>query len=564
MTRPVRNQGRAIRMRIVRAASVAVAALALLAGCVAIPSSGGVNQGPPVQNGGNGSIVDAPLGPQRNASKSEIFADFLQAATSSAANYEIAREFLTAKASNTWDPTASVLIREKPANPVDVGANSFAYTVSTKASVNALGVYSEQATDSDETLNYSFSKVKGQWRISRLPDGLVLSRDSFENSFNDYPIYFFDPEYHYLVPDVRWFPTGTTVPNRIVAALLAGPADWLQGGVVSSALAGIKAGSPVSVRNNTAVVDLSADAASAKAVVLARISNQLNSSLDVTSLAISHVSITAHGAPLAVANPGLSTQRVAVAQNSPPLVQKGKQFGYSPRVASLGTISTQIVGLNGSAVVLDHALTAAAVLARLGVYRVTPSAQKLVDGRSGLIAPSIDPSGYVWSVPGNNAAAIIAVGSDGVQHPISSTIPAKSTIVSLDVSRDGTRVLIYLATGTGPRLIVAGIIRRGGVPTSLGPLLDLPVSSATPIDATWVDPSTVAVLNEASGEEAVTSYPIGGSPSEATTTEGAVHLVGAVDIDSLRLITSTGQLQQLRAGGWQDINATASILATQQ
>jgi hypothetical protein len=551
-------------MRLVRAASVVVAALGLLAGCVAIPSSGGVNQGPLVQNGGNGSIVDAPLGPQRNASKSNIFADFLQAATSSTANYEIAREFLTAKASNSWDPTASVLIREKPASPVDVGANSFAYTVSTKASVNALGVYSEQATDSDETLNYSFTKVKGQWRISGLPDGLVLSRDSFENSFNDYPIYFFDPEYHYLVPDVRWFPTGTTVPNRIVAALLAGPADWLQGGAVSSALAGIKAGSPVSVRNNTAVVDLSADAASAKALVLARISNQLNSSLDVTSLGISHVSITAHGAPLAVANPGLSNQRVAVAQNSPPLVEKGKQFGFSPRVTSL-TISSQIVSLNGSAVVLDHAQTAAAVLARLGVYRVTPSsAPKLVDGRSGLIAPSIDPSGYVWSVPGNNAAAILAVGSDGTRHSISSTIPANSTIVSLDVSRDGTRVLIYLATGTGPRLIVAGIIRRAGVPTSLGPLLDLPVSSATPIDATWVDPSTVAALNAASGEEAVTSYPIGGSPGEATTTEGAVHLVGAVDIDSLRLITSSGQLQQLRAGGWQDINATASILATQQ
>jgi hypothetical protein len=544
------------------AVATALAATALLAGCVAIPSRGGVNEGPLISNDNPGSIVDAPLGPQRNASKSEIFAEFLQAATSSAADYEIAREFLTSKASNGWDPTSSVLIREKPASPVDIGDNSFAYTVSTKASVNALGVYSEQATDSDETLDYSFVKVKGQWRINKLPSGLVLSRDSFENSFNDYPIYFFDPEYHYLVPDVRWFPTGTTVPNRIVTALLAGPADWLSG-AVSSALAGIKAGSPVSVRNNTAIVDLSADAASAKATLLARISNQLNSSLDGTNLGIGRVSLTAHGAPLAVSNPGLSTQTVAVAQNSPPLVQKGKQFGYSPGLASL-PISTQIVNLDGSAIVVDHAQTAAAVLAKQGVYRVTPSSAKLVDARGGLIAPSIDPSGYVWSVPRGNAAAIIAVGSDGAQHPISSTIPANSTIVSLDVSRDGTRVLIYLATTAGPRLLVAGILRRAGVPTSLGPLLDLPVSSERPIDATWVDPSTVAALTSASGENNLTSYLIGGSPSDATTTEDAVHLAGAVDVDSLRLITSDGQIQQLRASGWQDINATASILATQQ
>jgi hypothetical protein len=547
-----------------RGVVVALAAVLLLAGCVAIPSSGGVNQGPLVQSGGNGSsIVDLPLGPQKNASKTEIFADFLQAATSSLNNYGIAREFLTDKADQGWDPTESVLIREKPASPQDSGDNSVSYTVSTKASVNALGVYSEQATDSNETLNYSFSKVKGQWRISSLPDGIVLSRDSFENSFGDYPIYFFDPEYRYLVPDVRWFPTGSTVPNRIVLALIAGPAAWLQGGVVSTAFpAGVKAGSPVVVHNNTAVVDLSADVASAKALVRARIANQLGTSLDGQA-GITQISITAHGAPVTVSNRGLSTQRAVAALSLPPLLQKGKQFGFWPRLEPL-QISTRIVDLAGTAVALDRAQTTAAVLTKAGVWRVTTTAAKLVDARSGLIAPSIDPSGYVWSVPSADPSAIVAVGSDGIQHAVSSTIPSQSTIVSMDVSHDGTRLLIYLSTGTGPRLIVAGIVRRAGVPTSLGQLLDLPVSSAHPIDATWVDQSTVAALASADGEDSVTSYVIGGSPSDATTTEGAVHLVGALDLDSLRLITDSGQVQQLHASGWQDIGVTASVLATQQ
>ena len=138
------------------------------------------------------------------------------------------------------------------------------------------------------------------------------------------------------------------------------------------------------------------------------------------------------------------------------------------------------------------------------------------------------------------------------------------TIVSLDVSHDGTRLLAYITTSSGPQLIVAGIIRRAGVPTSLGPLVELPVSSAQPIDATWVDPTTVAALGSSDGADTVVSYVIGGSPSDPSTTEDAVRLVGGQDSDSLRLITSSGVVQELRASGWQDINVVASVLATQQ
>jgi hypothetical protein len=168
-------------------------------------------------------------------------------------------------------------------------------------------------------------------------------------------------------------------------------------------------------------------------------------------------------------------------------------------------------------------------------------------------------------VPSSDGSAIIATGPDGVAHPITSTIPSRSTVVSLDVSLDGTRVLIYLATSAGPQLLVAGIQRHGGVPTSLGSALQLPVSSAQPIDATWVDSSTVAALGLVDGGgDTVVSYVIGGSPGDATTTVGGVHLVGAQNADSLSLITAGGQLQQLRATGWQARTSGVTLLATQQ
>jgi hypothetical protein len=551
------------RNRTLRAVVVALLSCLALAGCVSIPTSGGVNVGPKVVNKGDNPFVTDPLGPPHNASRTELVNDFLQALTSSEHNYSVARQFLTAKAAQGWDPTQSVLVREKPATPQDIGDQTVDLAVSTKASVNSLGVYVEQSTDSTQTLSYNFIKVKGQWRISDLPDGIVLSRTSFENSFQAYPLYFFDPEYTYLVPDVRWFPTGSTVQDRIVKALLAGPTDWLQQGVVATAFpAGVQPGSPVTITDSTASVDFNASAASVKAPALGRMQRQLEASL--ASLNITNVAMTARGAPLPVSDSQQNHAVPAVAVNPAALVQKGKQFGFFPGMQAIGGISSQVVALNGTAATLDRSQANAAVLAKGGVYLVTSSGTKLVDSRPNLIAPSIDTFGYVWSVPSSDASAIVATGPDGVPHPISSGLPSGATIVALDVSHDGTRMLAYLATSSGPQLVVAGIIRRAGLPTSLGDLLQLPVSSAQPIDAAWVDSSTVAALGSDGAEDTVVSYLIGGSPSDTSTTEGAIHLIGGQGADSLRLITQDGAVQELRASGWQNINVAASILATQQ
>jgi hypothetical protein len=545
------------------AAIAALSVALILAGCVGIPSHSGVNPGPLVKNGQNPAPADIPLGPRHNASKTEMVNDFLQAATSSVGVYAVAKEFLTAKAAQSWDPTKSVLVRERPASPQDVGDNVVDYAVTTKASVNALGIYVEQGTEATQTLSYNFVKVNGQWRISDLPDGIVLSRTGFETAFAAYPIYFFDPDFHYLVPDVRWFPSGSTVQDRIVTALIAGPAPWLQQGVVASAIpAGVQRGSPVVVRNSAAVVDFSASAAATKPQVRGRMNQQLELSLRAAGIA--GVSMTARGAPLAFPDASESHAVVAVPSQAAPLIQKGKQFGFFPGLQPIGGVSAQIVLLNATAATLDRGQATAAVLAKAGVYFVTGTSAKLVDSRPGLIAPSIDTFGYVWSVPASNPAAIQVSGADGVAHQVASGVPSDATVVSLDVSHDGTRVLIYLSTTTGPRLLVAGVIRRAGIPTSLGDPLDLPVSADNPIDATWVDPSTVAALGSDSNGDTVTSYVVGGSPSDESRTEGAVRLVGGVDSDSLRLLTDTGEVQQLRASGWQSIVDVASLLATQQ
>ena len=61
-------------------------------------------------------------------------------------------------------------------------------------------------------LTYSFVQENGEWRISGGPDGIVLSQSSFSVVFTERALYFFDPTYTYLIPDVRWFASRATLP----------------------------------------------------------------------------------------------------------------------------------------------------------------------------------------------------------------------------------------------------------------------------------------------------------------------------------------------------------------
>ena len=547
-----------------RAAVVGAVVALALAGCVGIPSRGDVNVGPAVGSVADPSGAQLPSKPPVGATKSEILTDFMQAVVSPDGDYQIARAYLTSAAATKWQPTKSVLIREGSPETSNDGDGGITYTVTTKATIDQTGVYSEQSTTSSQSLSFSFQKTKGQWRISSLADGIVVSRGTFTDVFTAQSLYFFDPGFRYLVPDVRWFPTGSTMPTRVVNALLAGPSPGLQGGVVVSAIPqGVTQQRAVEVRSSTATVDLSSSAASLKPVAQSQMLAQLRASL--ASSSISLVAIDVGGAPLSItraANVSAATSVVA-----DPLVVKGKKFGFWPKLTDIGRISNQVVALNPSAVAVSRKQTSAAILAAGGVYLATSAttSAKLVDGRRGLIAPSIDPFGFAWSVPGTDATAVRVTGPDGAAHAIPSQLGGHPHIVSLQVSHDGTRVLMYLTTNTGPELVVFGVIRgSGNLPTSFGSPIVLPVSSAEPIDATWADSSSIAALGELDGHDSVTTYTIGGTGGDASVPVDARHIVGGSGQLTLRIIAGDGQVYQLRSSGWQELGITASVLATQQ
>ena len=68
-------------------------------------------------------------------------------------------------------------------------------------------------------------------------------------------------------------------------------------------------------------------------------------------------------------------------------------------------------------------------------------------------------------------------------------------MTALRISRDGTRALVASTRNGQSRIDVAGIVRDGrGRPLSLTTPLLIGAGLTDVVDATWVDPITVAVL----------------------------------------------------------------------
>ena len=91
------------------------------------------------------------------------------------------------------------------------------------------------------------------------------------------------------------------------------------------------------------------------------------------------------------------------------------------------------------------------------VRRRAPAADAVpVDDRPGLLPPALDPYGFVWTVPSTSAAGIAVHGLDGAGGPVLNGLAADTRVVSMDVSRDGTRLLLSMVNGDRP----AGAPRR--------------------------------------------------------------------------------------------------------
>ncbi|WP_369055069.1 LpqB family beta-propeller domain-containing protein [Kineococcus terrestris] len=568
--------GRRARGRGARAAVVA-AALAgalVLGGCGGLPRSGPVLSGSRVVDDPRAGVLQViPRGPRVGAGPAEVVRGFLLAGGAAADDFAVARSFLTGDAAGRWRPAAGTTLLRDAADvtpaPVDAAeAAQVAVTGEVLAVVDAAGHYEQRPGGTRASLAFRLVQADGEWRIDELPDGLVLTRVDASRSLRPFPVYFATADGRQLVGDVRWFPYDSTTPTRIVAELLAGPSPWLAPAVRSGAPEGtaLRVGT-VPVEAGTATVELTSAVLEADPERRTLLLAQLRASL--TRLpSVGRVRVVVDGAELSRGAPGDGTGPV-VADGAPDarpvLLGPGGLSrwdgtsvravpGTGPGLSSAEDAAHPAVSPDGEAyaVLLDGER-------ELAVQR--PGGPLRVVHRSAvpLSPPSVDRSGWVWTVPAEEDAEPVVVAVDAPDEPpVRVQLPAAGmggVVQRWRVSRDGARALVVVRAPDGSQQVrVHGLVRdRDGRPLRVGdgsaPLVP---GAEEVLDVSWpVDDQVVLLVRLASEPDPVPVLSGVSGPWQALpAVPGAVSVAAGTSERDVVVATADGRLLARSGAEW--------------
>jgi hypothetical protein len=559
-TAPERGARRHGLRRVTLATAGVLAAIALAA-CGSIPTSGPVGSGDAVVSE-PGPVVLLAYGPPDGAAPQEIVQGFLQAgAAGSTDNFAVAREYLTGDAQSSWDPRAQVVVYSSKGTPqlTAPSKNQVHLSYPVAATVDATGLYSELAPDARWELTFDLvTDASGQWRISALPDGVLVSEPNFTSVYRSTPIYFVSKDKTYLVPEYRWFPQRTIVTSA-VSALLAGPSAALRDSVETDFPEGVvPTVNGVAVDSNgTALVDLSGPLLSAnvseRRIALAQLEGTLLRLPGVRAIQVSVAGVPmpdvapaslivdpSPGAPLVVI--GGDHLQTLTGTTLAPVTAVGSLAGLdarSPAQSSDGAVQVLLSGPDRL------------VLAPSGEKGATP----LLTGIS-LLAPSVDRLGWIWtgsSVPG---ASLVAVKTDGTTAAIPADWLAERTVRSVRVSRDAARVAVVSVGQDGVTVDVAAVVRDGsGRPVRLDSPIRVGYALTDASSVVWVDEANLAVLGRTASSTALTPFllPISGRLRALPVLDGAISIAAGKGERSLFLGTADGSVFTLQGQSWRKV-----------
>ncbi|WP_443094517.1 LpqB family beta-propeller domain-containing protein [Rothia koreensis] len=554
------------RSSAVRAVACATAVGLLVVGCGRIPTSGPVyHYNEPDSQASSTAPAFNPSGPEKGASPNEILSGFLQAGTGVENDYSVAREYLTTELAGTWKPEDRTLVRS---NDVSIDAKDgnqpATAEVNVSTSIDGRGIATSYRNPDKQKITAKFQQVNGQWRISEIPNGTIVSRQEFEQLFRSFTLYFYDPTFSYAVPDIRWFANRSTAATSVVRVLLQGPAPYLEGSVVSAIPAGTNLmRQSVPVSNSSAEVGLSGEGVTdANQLTLERMNTQLEQTLKSTS--------------------SVDSVRLSVDDKA---VETGKVADYRPASVNPQVPSPQVGVLDGQLV--TYADGQSRKVSGLGSNDVEPSMPTMdtdrrlyaytnsdrnhlgvrsTNGKSmdadmdeNITAPSIDANKWVWA--GGSEGSVYAWNTRGdSQDP--QTVGADwlkgQHIQSFKVSRDASRALIVTGEGNDSRVWISGIKRDDqGAPESLGePLRVGTTHNAT--QAAWISDTEVVTANTQDGS--VQTVSLSGDTHDVNGLSDIEHITGGNGRESVYAQTG-GDTYILTGTSWTRVDTKVRDLS---
>ena len=486
-----------------------VAAALVLSACAGVPTSGPIEQGGAVAAPGDDQLIRVIANPPHDGmTPEEVVRGFQEATAGADGKYKTARLYLTDAASAAWDPTAGIMVYD--ANGIvptrSPASSQVRVTGGLAASIGPSGEYDVAVPGSKLDTVYSLERVKGEWRISALPNGLVLGAADIERGYRSYDLYYFTRDFEVLVPAPITVPrTGSGLATLLVGSLIRGATPWIAPAVRTAFPEGTKlALGSVPVTDGIADVNLTSEVLAADDTTRQKLSAQLVWTLrqvpEVTS-----VQISVNGQPLSV--PGVGSPQPVSAW---PLVDPDawSSLANAHAVDKRGLLSIDRSGAVTVAAKIKPALLSPGVSLDSGrVAGLSADRRSLLEARvsdeavavrrykgAELSRPSFDRTGAIWVVDRGRGLVMI---KDGKPTPIPiAELPsgvADRGLIAAAVSRDGTRMALLVQRGTRIEPMVARIDRVGdNVRVAAPRRIESIITDA--VDLAWADADTLSVL----------------------------------------------------------------------
>lgn len=575
------------RVRVAVRAVIAVAVVALAAGCATVPSAGA-----PHVVKGESSQVQAYVLPEpppaptsgRQWTPQNVVLGFLNASASFAVDPAAARAYLVPSQRASWHPGAATIVQlpgsittlpYKPEGPVapDESANytDVKFTGQRLATLSESGQY--HYTPGSTTYTFTLELVKGVWLIEQLPNPglLLLTQSDFEAVYQPRNLYYFAPQpsaaHLYLVPDPVFAPIqgngsalNTTLATDLVNGLLNGHGgSWLSAATTTEFPAGTKLLS-LNISGQVAVVNLGGAAAKAEPWQVIWMADQLIATLTAKS---GYAAPVVNGLQLEIdgktqytggaqANlvPGVDSllsaapvyfttstgvSRLGAGARNPVPLLDWAQAGIAG--ADVSAIAASPVNTPELAVAVADGGGCAVYVGRPGSTPATRFAKSVLSTSGGPCKSlSWDNDGRLWIASADSIWVMQRPGTQPVQVALPDmpgTSAAAYGISALRIAPDGVRAALLVHTAAGNRLLLTAVSYASDY-AAFGPAVTIGGSSlADPVAFSWYNPYYLAVL--ASG--AVYQVPLtggagtnlGSAPPGAQTisTDGSQIVVGS-------------------------------------
>ncbi|MBA3528864.1 MAG: GerMN domain-containing protein [Propionibacteriaceae bacterium] len=541
-------------------ALVAACCVAVLSGCVSVPTSGPAEriegQAPACRNCVNVDVAPPSFGDEPK----RIVEGYLRATSNYQPNYAIAKQYLTKAAAEKWRPEDGASIYS--GTPTASGKSTVMLDGRLIGSLGSDRTYT--AKNAPLKVNFGMVSEDGEWRISKPPPGLLVAEYSFLTFYKSYNIYFIGNGTS-LVPDPIYLPnlpSQANIASVLMKALLSGPSKWLQPAVTSAIPANTALSvDSVTLQDGVAEVPLS-DAVlplndRQRSLLTAQVVYTLKQAAGIDSVVfkVNQKPFSVPGAdadsfevPVDAVPPdvdpipfGAGEQLYAVRGKAVQLVDANAGSPNArPMLGPLGLGKYDVESLAVSVTNTDIAVVTdgGTMLRKAFTSASTPNGNMstVTSGVTELLRPQFSRYGELWALGRLGGRQRLWMFGAGKPIEVGGPILAGGTVSAFKISPDGARMALVRTTGSRTELGIARINRSDKITVDGWRPLDTNQSNTLSIsriqDVGWLDATDMLVLGASSPGAALAPYRVSEDASRITP-EGEPSNWDAVELSVL-------------------------------